>query len=283
MAEQATPGGGAAQRYNREGLYQWARQRFDVKGHELLEEDFRTQPRSKLQAVLLDMSRRFYPEVDQAEIDKHLEETFHGTRLSEKGDAEEMAGWMRSRFHVEVDPAELTGVTYQQARTLLWNLFDAKYRPEMHRMERGILLNQLDSAWKKHLLTMDHLRSGIGLRGYAQEDPKVAYKREGMKEFEAMWDSVNDKVTDTVFRVEDLAGDEQFQQTLWEIQSASHAQAQSLSSMAAAAPEGTTNQASDKKLEPIRNTGDRVGRNDPCPCGSGKKYKNCHMRQATAK
>jgi preprotein translocase subunit SecA len=57
----------------------------------------------------------------------------------------------------------------------------------MHSVERGLVLEQLDSAWKTHLLSMDNLRSGVGLRGYAQEDPKIVYKREGMKEFRLMW------------------------------------------------------------------------------------------------
>ena len=60
------------------------------------------------------------------------------------------------------------------------------YRPEMRRMEREVL-QSLDQAWKEHLLAMDHLRSSVGLRGYAQIDPKVEYKREGMRMFETMW------------------------------------------------------------------------------------------------
>ena len=63
-----------------------------------------------------------------------------------------------------------------------------KYRPEMQKLERALLLQLLDTAWKDHLLVMDHLRSSVGLRGYAQVDPKVEYKREGMRIFEQMWD-----------------------------------------------------------------------------------------------
>src|SRR5262249_35917235 len=100
------------------------------------------------------------------------------------------------------------------ARQLLWNAFDEQYRPEMRRMERGLILNQLDTSWKNHLYTMDHLRSVVGLRGYAQQDPKTVYKREGMKEFDAMWEGVYDKVSDTVFRMEQ---EESFQESLWSI------------------------------------------------------------------
>ena len=149
-------------------------------------------------------------------------------------------------------------------------------------MERSLLLNQLDTSWKNHLYTMDHLRSGIGLVGYAQVDPKTEYKREGMKEFDAMWEGVQDKVTDTVFRMEEEEG---FQESLWAIGATIHeaaprpmpAQRQSMRGQQDAAI--ANSQQSDKKAEPIRNRGEKVGRNDPCPCGSGKKYKNCHMRQ----
>ena len=175
----------------------------------------------------------------------------------------------------------LTGVTRDQARDLLWNLFDTRYRPEMKRMERSLLLGQLDTTWKNHLYTMDHLRSGIGLVGYAQIDPKTEYKRQGMKEFEAMWENLGDKVTDSVFRLED---DESFEESIWSISAMVHEQAQSTYAAAASGRAAEQQAASGpqvtKKIEPIRNAGHRVGRNEPCPCGSGKKYKNCCMRKA---
>ena len=147
--------------------------------------------------------------------------------------------------------------------------------------EGTLVLEQLDSAWKSHLLVMDNLRSGVGLRGYAQEDPKIVYKREGMKEFETMWEGVRDRVTEAVFRMEEM-GDEEAQQALWAGARETHQAA--ISAMQARQAEQTeaemqTNTAGEaKKAEPIRNVGQKVGRNDPCPCGSGKKYKNCHMK-----
>jgi preprotein translocase subunit SecA len=152
----------------------------------------------------------------------------------------------------------------------------------MRAMERNLLLNRLDTSWKNHLYTMDHLRAGIGLVGYAQVDPKTEYKREGMKEFETMWEGVRDKVADAIFRMEEEAG---FQESLWTIGETTHADAPRAT---AAEPDIraqqdaaiANSQKSEKRPEPIRNRGERVGRNDPCPCGSGKKYKNCHLRQA---
>ena len=97
-----------------------------------------------------------------------------------------------------------------------------------------------------------------------------------------MWESVQDKVTDTVFRMEDEEG---FQESLWAIGATVHeaaparcAGADSVQAQQNAAI--ANSQKADKKPEPIRNRSEKVGRNDPCPCGSGKKYKNCHMRQA---
>jgi preprotein translocase subunit SecA len=154
---------------------------------------------------------------------------------------------------------------------------EEKYRPEMRRMERSLVLQLLDTAWKDHLLAMDHLHSSVGLRGYAQIDPKVEYKREGMRTFEQMWDSVGERTTDLIYRMEQL--DEGFVGSTWKESEAIHQDAQSAGEIAAqqqAAIEGTE---ADHKPQPIRNRQQRVGRNDPCPCGSGKKFKQCCMKK----
>jgi preprotein translocase subunit SecA len=286
MSDRSQQQGG--QRYDRDGLYQWAQIRFPghigpdaTKKPHLSEEDFRVQSRNKLHELLLECSKAGFPTVDQEEIDKALEETFEGARHAEKEDAKELIDWMRSNVHVEVPEEKLIGLTKEAARQVLWNAFDARYRPEMRTMERNLVLNRLDTAWKNHLYTMDHLRAGIGLVGYAQVDPKTAFKREGMKEFDAMWENVQDKVTDAVFRMEEEEG---FQESMWSIGTAVHESVTPMraspESMRGQQDEAITNsQGGDKKPEPIRNREQRVGRNDPCPCGSGKKYKNCHMRQ----
>jgi len=201
--------------------------------------------------------------------------------VTEPDDAQEISEWAKNELNLEIDAEQLTGVSNQQACDILWNAYDARYRPEMRRMERALLINQLDVAWKNHLLAMDHLRQGIGLVGYAQVDPKTEFKRVGMREFDTMWEGLSDKVSDIVFRMEDDA--EAFAETVWTIGQTVHEAAPRLQ-----APEGSIqaqqqaaidgSQQTEKKMEPIRNRGDKVGRNDPCPCGSGKKYKNCHMR-----
>jgi preprotein translocase subunit SecA len=277
--QQAAAGG---QRYDREGLYHWTRMRFpEISEVVLTEEDFRTQSRPRLLEELLKLSEKYFPQdakgsaIDETQIDAKLDEAFEGTATSEPDDAQELVDWARSTLKLEIPVSELTGITRDQARQVLWNAFDDRYRPEMRGMERSLVLSQLDVSWKNHLYTMDHLRSTVGLRGYAQEDPKTVYKREGMKEFDAMWETVQDKITDTVFRMEE---EEAFQESVWSIGAAVHESAPR-HTISANGQGMSTNQASDKKPEPIRNRGERVGRNDPCPCGSGKKYKNCHMRQ----
>jgi len=278
MADRAGPGGG--QRYDREGLYAWAKERFNGLSAipQVTEEDFRTLSRARLQEHLLRASRELYPRLGQEDIDKKLAESLRGTKVSEAEDARELTEWCRAHLGLAVPDAELTGVSPARAREVVWNAFDNKYRPEMKAMERSLLLNQLDSSWKNHLYTMDHLRSVVGLRGYAQEDPKTVYKREGMKEFETMWAGMQERVSEAVFRMEEAEG---FQESLWTIGATVHERApRALEQAARAQQDGAVASSGKeaKKAEPIRNKGQRVGRNDPCPCGSGKKYKNCHMK-----
>jgi len=140
-----------------------------------------------------------------------------------------------------------------------------------------LVLQLVDTAWKDHLLAMDHLRSSVGLRGYAQVDPKVEYKREGMRIFDQMWNSVGERVTDLIFRMEQL--DETFVGSTWTEAEAIHEEAPSTTEITSQQQAAIDASQSDRKPEPIRNREKRVGRNDPCPCGSGKKYKNCCMRK----
>ena len=271
-------------RPNREWLFGWVVQRFP--GADVSEETIRTEARSAIKEKLLAASRTLIPAADYPEVDAKLAETFSGADAAEAGDAAELVEWAKAELKLDLDPTKLTGVTRKQARDEILNAYDLKYRPEMHDMERRLVLDQIDSAWKAHLLTMDHLRSTVGLAGYAQEDPKIVYKREGMKLFDQMWEGVQDRTTELAFRVEDV-GDDQVQSALWagavaqqrQAESALRARAAQVAAEQANQPQMQTNAGGEgKKPEPIRNVGQRVGRNDPCPCGSGKKYKNCHMK-----
>ncbi len=266
-----------AARYDREGLCQWAKERFPEAADLLSESDFRTQSKGRLREILLEASRRSYPADACKRLDEALDRYFDDAKTLSPEQAAELAAWANATFHLDIAPDALADLTYDQARQELWDAFDVRYRPEMRAMERSLLLSMLDSSWKDHLYTMDHLRSGIGLVGYAQIDPKTEYKRQGMKAFEAMWEGVQAKVTDLIFRMEETA--EHFANSLWQISAARKEQAASVLATAAQQQPTATN-SGDKPIrkEPIRHHGARVGRNDPCPCGSGKKYKNCCMR-----
>jgi preprotein translocase subunit SecA len=275
------PGGRPVPRLDREGLYHWYMVRFGTEGG-ISEDVFRTESPSKLRNMLIELSRKTFPEVTHDDIDAVLRDAFAGASAAEEADAQDLAAWMKEHAKVEVNAEELIGVSFDSARSQLWTAYDQRYRPEMRRMERSLLLNQLDSAWKNHLLSMDHLRQGIGLVGYAQIDPKTEFKRVGMKEFDAMWDNLTGKVTDVFFKLED---EDAFAESVWAIgamvKEAAPRPTASPDSIQAQQQAGMqASQASDKKTEPIRNRNERVGRNEPCPCGSGKKYKNCCMRHA---
>src|SRR5262249_7407302 len=112
MSDKAPAGGGSpAQRYNREGLYFWATDRFASQRERLKEDDFGTLPRRSLQELLLEVSKAAYPAKTHEDIDAKLDEAFHGATLSESGDAEELVEWVKKELGLEVSKLELTGVT----------------------------------------------------------------------------------------------------------------------------------------------------------------------------
>ncbi|MGL4658788.1 MAG: preprotein translocase subunit SecA, partial [Klebsiella variicola] len=141
----------------------------------------------------------------------------------------------------------------------------------MRHFEKGVMLQTLDSLWKEHLAAMDYLRQGIHLRGYAQKDPKQEYKRESFSMFAAMLESLKYEVISTLSKVQVRMPEEveaMEQQRREEAERLAQMQQLSHQSDDEAAAEDLAAQTGERK----------VGRNDPCPCGSGKKYKQCHGR-----
>jgi len=271
-------------RPDRDKLFHWAVQRL-AGGGPIPEELIRTDSRAKIREALLVTAKGVMPVADLPEIETEVEEIFSGAKQSEAADAQELADWCKAELKLELDVAKLTGINTTEAISTVLNAYDTKYRPEMHQTERSLVIEQLDSAWKAHLLLMDHLRSTVGLASYAQEDPKIVYKREGMKMFDEMWKGIRDRVSESVFRMEDVS-DEHVEMAMWAGQRAQHRQAESAlqarhaqAARETAAEQSTnTNSGEAKKPETIRHVGARISRNDPCHCGSGKKYKNCHMK-----
>jgi preprotein translocase subunit SecA len=268
-------------RIDRDALVAWARQRFEV---ELQDDDIKNKQREEIQELLVAHSQQHQQKAGAALAKVHEKVgTIYDARdatlpvsvaTGGNGALDSLSTWLRDELHCEIPPSELAPLDKSQLEQHLSGAVEELYRPEMRRMERQLLLEIVDSAWKDHLLAMDYLRSAVGMRGYAQVDPKVEYKREGMKQFERMWQSIGQRVSDLIFKMEQLPED--FVGSTWKEMKATHAEAESVGEMAQqqqAAIDGMRQNA--EKIEPIRNRGEKVGRTDPCPCGSGKKYKNC--------
>ena len=139
--------------------------------------------------------------------------------------------------------------------------------PVMRQIEKIVMLQTLDSLWKDHLLAMDHLKESIGLRGYAQLNPLVEYQKEGFSMFESLMATMQADVVEKVFSVQTVR-----EQSVQQLEQQQRPQRVIMThggqteQASAGAPPGTA---------PKREA-EKVGRNDPCPCGSGKKYKRCH-------
>ncbi|MBU0616287.1 MAG: SEC-C domain-containing protein, partial [Planctomycetes bacterium] len=146
-----------------------------------------------------------------------------------------------------------------------------------------------DAVWKDHMYAMDLLRHGIGLRGYAERDPKIEYKREGTRLFRELLSNIRERVTDLVFKVQ-VSMAPATAETPAEIEgqpapagiTAQHADATNVGFSSAAEDQEAAmrKQGEGGKAQTIRRATPKVGRNSPCPCGSGKKYKHCHGKRA---
>ena len=277
------------ERGNRDGLVTWANHRF----HAGLDTDeIRAKSRDEIYSILRNTSERFYRNGEvTGKVDSLLDDAYgkvdgdeaESARVRQPGSLGQLVEWANRELDSSLTTEELLPLSRAAARRRLMEEVDLRYRPELSHAERGLLLEVLDTAWKDHLYYMDHLRQGIGLVGYAQKDPKVEYKREGMRAFESMWKRIAVQVTGSIFRLEEAEAG--FSGDMWQISQEIHSEAQSALSGpgpdaggAEGMPEAHSPDAA-VAVEPIRNFGTRVGRNDPCPCGSGKKFKNCCMKR----
>ncbi len=154
------------------------------------------------------------------------------------------------------------------------------FGPEnMRNIEKQVLLQTIDGKWREHLLTLEHLRSVVGFRGYAQRDPLNEYKNESFQLFESMLDSLRETVTQQLARVRPLSEEEQ-REMLEQFQ-AQQAEAQKAGKKAEAVAEAeASGDARPGFVEDDPATWGNPSRNDRCPCGSGKKFKHCHGRLA---
>jgi preprotein translocase subunit SecA len=160
-------------------------------------------------------------------------------------------------------PEDLTEIAVERVQRQYDERETSFTEPVMRQIEKIVMLQSLDGLWKDHLLAMDHLKEGIGLRGYGQKNPLVEYQREGFEMFEAMMQVLQQDVVEKVFAVEvrkeqDVEQIEQQQQRPQKVVM-SHG-----------------GETVEQSAATVKRDADKVGRNDQCPCGSGKKYKRCH-------
>jgi preprotein translocase subunit SecA len=221
-----------------------------------------------------------------------------------------------SQFGVKINPQELSSFSRQEIENHIVDLLQARYKekedligPEnMREAESVVMLNVIDNQWKDHLLSMDHLKEGIGMRAYGQKDPLIEYKKESFVLFQDMMDRIEDETVRFLFFLqitrepgegsrpqlpfdmdedgyEEDEEEEEGQPSPVNEQQRAIAQTSILDftkniqrkkekEMAELQMVGGDGSANGSNKQVIK--GDKVGRNDPCPCGSGKKYKKCH-------
>ncbi len=285
FSQQVAPG---QRRLDRQALTAWARDRFRC---ELSEDDLKSAQREDISRMLLEYSRASQQLADQrsAEASALVKQVYGATPPQAtalvagipEDQLQRLADWAGENCQRQFDPHELARLSRDQVTRMMLNAVEDAFRPEIRRVERSVMLELVDTAWKEHLLVMDHLRSSVGFVGYAQIDPKVEYKREGMRMFEQMWQNTGERVTDALFRIEQL--DDGRAGSRWVETAAVHEEAPNTSEIAQQQQAAIdASQSGNGKIDPIRNRGARVGRNEPCPCGSGKKYKSCCLRKRSA-
>jgi len=207
---------------------------------------------------------------------------------ADQWDTEGLAAAVRDRLNLDVPViawAEEEGVDDEEIIERLDKAADemmaakaAQFGPETMRMiEKQVLLQTIDGKWREHLLTLEHLRSVVGFRGYAQRDPLNEYKTEAFQLFEGMLDSLRADVTQKLSQIRPM--DEAEQARLMRELEQQRAEME-----AAARPQADTDEAFPNAIpgfvESDRATWGNPGRNDPCPCGSGRKFKHCHGKFA---
>jgi preprotein translocase subunit SecA len=195
----------------------------------------------------------------------------------EEWDMKGLAEMMQGQFGLDITQGKQDGgeslrdvgrdALLEDLKAQVRDAYDRKEKelgPELMRfLEKNFMLQVIDHHWKDHLLGMDHLRDGIGLRGYGQKDPLIEYKREGYDLFAGMMERIKSDTIERLFLVQAVREGER--------------SAPPPPVLSRPQPKLTLNRGEEPVSAPtVHRTDDKVGRNDPCPCGSGKKYKKCH-------
>ncbi len=206
---------------------------------------------------------KVYPEEwDIPALNDFLERQF-GVTVEKINDGELLIGGKKNLLLEDCDREKL----HDAIMEVVLQVYDAKIEgfdaAAIRNLEKSIMLQIVDNLWKNHLLSMDHMKEGIGLRGYAQKNPLTEYKKEGFEMFQFMMNTIQEEVTGALYKIriqqpESLPPPEENlnrpQKTV----------------------EHRGSSEEDEKKAPVRRDEKKVGRNDPCHCGSGKKFKKCH-------
>ena len=221
----------------------------------------------KLKSDVLEMATQLAEDTVDRFVDKQA--------MASEWDLAGLAESLRGRFNLRLEftPEEQGVINAEDIEEKVLNLVKDSYESKEERLgeellrqlEKIIMLQTIDVLWKDHLLNMDHLKEGIGLRGYGQKNPLHEYQREGFELFQEMSDRVQEDVVTKLFTVE--VDQEQSAAELEELEARQAPRQMMLSRGDGEGPEPVVT---------VRRDGDKVGRNEPCPCGSGKKYKRCH-------
>jgi len=270
-------------------------QHFESRKHLLEYDDVMNKQREAIYGMRHDLlagldQKEFLMGVAEGSVEADLD-TFCGRDVHpDKWDLAGLRQSLKERFGVDFQGAvHADTLTFQELGHALMDLLRQKYdekealigAPQLRHFERLVMLNIVDNLWKDHLLAMDHLKEGIGLRGYGQRDPLIEYKKESFDMFQDLMERVEGDSVRTVFLARIQTREEQEQ----ELTARREAETQALRDYEREMERRKQKQARELRFsgasEPtpvatvVRND-DKVGRNDPCPCGSGKKYKKCH-------
>ncbi len=243
--------------YAFETLAKWANKKYNAS---LSVERIQNANPRKLHEQLLQLSKDYNNGKLKQEIDDNIYQV----------DTPGVLEWANERFDASFTKEQLNDG--EQRKEMILNAAKEFLRSELTDLEKYVLLQVYDGAWKDHLYAMDHLKSSIWTRSFAEKDPKTEYKHEGYRMFNEMLDSIEDHVTDIVFKIHLEAGARA--RNVWNVSQAAHDEVGQFAMAerqraAAQAPQG------EHTVKQIKLGKPKVGRNSPCPCGSGKKYKKC--------
>ncbi len=216
-------------------------------------------------------------------IDRALD-TYRGKAMpKEEWNISGLINWARFKFGVDLSSQDMDSLTDEEAFDILFKEIESAYtlkegsigRDAMDYLVKNVMLQTIDTKWKDHLYNMDNLREGIGLRAYGQRDPLVEYQHEGFEMFYTMIDSVKDEATEFIFKLQPIEKERSLGVFDLDHQQLIHNERSALKDIQDRPAKSAPGQGLNVSPPARRESTPKVGRNDPCPCGSGKKFKRC--------